>query len=266
MASIPTNRWRTTSCSLCVPGAACAYGAWSQPQAAPRAGVCNTARALPAVAVRRLLRAVPGRRAPHRHPAVDPEAPKRDSHAGHREDALPDPGRPIRRASDLRSHRGKRRPRAAGWAAASRADRRLARLTGCAGGREEVPPCSPGSRGRSSPCSPCSPPSGGCAWLRAAPVPAPSGAALDPGCARRQPGGIGTGNVPTFDLWPPARIEQGTSAWAWSLLQPRCLTPLRCRPGPPSRPRACARSPAAACARPAPVGAGPAPTPAPYPR
>ena len=51
-----------------------------------------------------------------------------------------------------------------------------------------MPRCSLRARGGSSPCSPCSPPSGGCAWLRVAPVPAPSGAALALRCAPWRPG------------------------------------------------------------------------------
>jgi len=72
-----------------------------------------------------------------------------------------------------------------------------------------MPRCSLRARGGSSPCSPCSPPSGGCAWLRVAPVPAPSGAALALRCAPRRPERVGTRGVPTLNPWPPARVEQG---------------------------------------------------------
>ncbi len=72
-----------------------------------------------------------------------------------------------------------------------------------------VPRCSLRARGGSSPCSPCSPPSGGCAWLRVAPVPAPRGAALALRCAPRRPERVGTRGVPTLNPWPPARVEQG---------------------------------------------------------
>ncbi len=39
--------------------------------------------------------------------------------------------------------------------------------------------------------------SGGCAWLRAGPVPAPSGAALALRCAPQPPEGVGTKGIPT---------------------------------------------------------------------
>jgi hypothetical protein len=51
-----------------------------------------------------------------------------------------------------------------------------------------VPRCSLRARGGSSPCSPCSARNRACAWLRVAPVPAPSGAALALRCAPRRPG------------------------------------------------------------------------------
>ena len=54
-------------------------------------------------------------------------------------------------------------------------------------------------------------PARGCAWLRVAPVPAPSGAALALRCAPRRPGRVGTRGVPTINPWPPARVEQGAA-------------------------------------------------------
>jgi len=52
------------------------------------------------------------------------------------------------------------------------------------------------------------PEAGRCAWLRVAPVPAPSGAALALRCAPWPPEGVGTRGVPTLNPWPPARVEQ----------------------------------------------------------
>jgi len=75
--------------------------------------------------------------------------------------------------------------------------------------QKAVPRCSLRARGGSSPCSPCSPPRGGCAWLRAGPVPAPSGAALALRCAPQPPGGVGARNAPRHR--PRLRqVEQGT--------------------------------------------------------
>lgn len=65
------------------------------------------------------------------------------------------------------------------------------------------PWCSERSRGGSSPCSPCSPPSGGCAWLRAGPVPALR-TALDRPCAPRPPEGVGTKGVPRLRPGAPS--------------------------------------------------------------
>ena len=69
-----------------------------------------------------------------------------------------------------------------------------------------VPRCSLRARGGSSPCSPCSARSRACAWLRVAPVPAPSGAALALRCAPWRPGRRRTKGV------PPQRRQEGLPA------------------------------------------------------
>ena len=63
-------------------------------------------------------------------------------------------------------------------------------------GSSQVPWCSLRARGGSSPCSPCSARNRACAWLRAGPVPMPSGIALALRCAPGRIGGVGTKGVP----------------------------------------------------------------------